>query len=52
VGVEGFMTEALWRRGSYRQSSDHQWVGYYTINEKQIVVIAVEYLYLNVKELE
>ena len=30
----------------YRRSSDHQWVDYNTMNEKQIVVNAVEYLYM------
>ena len=40
------MSDVLRRRGVYRRSSDHQWVDYYTMNEKQIVVIAVEYLYM------
>ena len=30
------------------RSSDHQWVDYYTMNEKQIVVMAVEYYILNI----
>ena len=45
-GIKGLMSDVLRRRGVYRRSSDHQWVDYYTMNEKQIVVNAVEYLYM------
>ena len=51
-GIEGLMSDVLRRRGVYRRSSDHQWVDYYTMNEKQIVVMAVEYLYIKYFERE
>lgn len=43
--IKGTMEIALRFRGVYRRTAEHKWKDYMTLNEKQIVVLAVEYLY-------
>lgn len=43
--VAGEMGVALRFRGIYRRTEEHQWENYMMFREKQIVVLAVEYLY-------
>ena len=39
------MGKALQHRGVHKRGVDHQWENYYMMKEKQVVVLAVEYLY-------
>jgi hypothetical protein len=42
---DSIMGKTLQHRGVYRRGANHQWENYYTMKEKQVVVLAVEYLY-------
>ena len=39
------MGKALQHRGVHKRGVDHQWENYYMMKEKQVVVLAIEYLY-------